>query len=195
MAVSRVSNATAATAVAGLHMVTPTSVVVPSGTGSVSGQGGISLSGVGSGVSINGCFTANYSNYLISIVGTNTVDTSLRFRMRNNGTDDATTNAYLTNYLLNSAGSLSAGYFTSTVADFSYWYTGAERVVVSEINSPALAKFTTWLTKTGSSSSNYYNHQCTHGLNTAYDSFTLFLGGGGAFTGTVRIYGYNNGGA
>ena len=195
MSVSRVSNATAATAVAGLHMVTPTSVTVPSGTGSVSGQGAIALNGVGSGVSINGCFTANYNNYVLSIVGTNSVDTSLRFRMRSNGTDNESTNLYLTNYLLNNSGSLSAGYFASTIADFTYWYTGAERVVTAEINSPALAKYTTWLTKTGSSSSAYYNHQCTHAVNTAYDGFTLFLGGGGAFTGTVRIYGYNNGGA
>jgi hypothetical protein len=177
----------------GITQIIPTSIVLSGGSGSVGANGAISLSGAGSGASINGCFTTNYNNYLISIVGTNTVDTSLRFRMRVNGSDDTSANLYLNNYLLNNSGSLSAGYFASNIADFTYWYTGAERVVTAEINSPALAKYTTWLTKTGSSSSAYYNHQCTHAVNTAYDGFTLFLGGGGAFTGTIRIYGYNNG--
>jgi len=101
MSVSRVSNATAATAVAGLHMVTPTSVVVGSGTGSVSGQGAITVSGVTS-VTINGCFSSLYSNYRLVYDLAGITGGDIQMRMSNagtstsGGTDYVYSHAYMT---------------------------------------------------------------------------------------------------
>lgn len=197
MSVSRVSNATAATAVAGLHMVTPTSVVVGSGTGSVSGQGAVTFSGATS-VSLNGCFTANYDNYRLMFSNLTCSSTPfLRWQMVNNGTA-ISTSTYSHERIYAQGTSLGAA---STVDGTSAPFTAVGTVV----NSAALDLFCPFLavpTK-GISQGNYaapgtpfYSeyHTSYHSTSTSYNGIN-FLTDGSTISGTIRIYGYNNGSA
>jgi hypothetical protein len=196
MSVSRVSNATAATAVAGLHMVTPTSVVVGSGTGSVSGQGAVTFTSVSS-VSLNGCFSANYDNYKIitTFVGTN--NSAVNLRLRNAGTDLVGTGYVRQRAQFDGTGSaISRG--TGGVFDF-----GATRVTT-----PANFYELTVVNPFISSQSKTFSYQGydllsggslevgagNNPVSGTYDGLTIFPNAG-TFTGTIRVYGYNNGGA
>lgn len=202
MSVSRVSNATAATAVAGLHMVTPTSVVVGSGTGSVSGQGAVTFSGATS-VSLDGCFSATYDNYRIvidsfaaSVDGTNPY-----FRVRSGGSNISLTNYYhagrrMISWAGASSDMLSAGvnYFAGVEANND---TNAYRNYILDVHNPFKSTNVTMLfnmaTQVGGT---YYGTGIYCGMyraNTSVDGISLILST--ATTGTIRVYGYNNGGA
>lgn len=202
MSVSRVSNATAATAVAGLHMVTPTSVVVGSGTGSVSGQGAVTFSGASS-VSLNGCFNATYDNYQITLQttafsGAGALFTQIRLR---NASDDSTATWYTALAALSIGNSTAdpilgvgatQGYLPYTTSTAALTYSP-----IMEVMRPFL------VAKTSVNVRGYYNtgsrDGIMHGVNqsdvsASYSGITLFPNTG-TFTGTIRVYGYNNGGA
>ncbi|WP_445775612.1 hypothetical protein, partial [Shewanella sp.] len=57
--------AAAASGTRGLQQIIPSSVAVGSGTATVGANGAITLSGVGTNLSINGCFTGSYTNYKV----------------------------------------------------------------------------------------------------------------------------------
>ena len=197
MSVSRVSNATAATAVAGLHMVTPTSVTVGSGTGSVAGQGAVTFSGA-STVTLNGCFTANYDSYKIvfsNIIGTQGAAPNLRI--------GSATSGY---YACQTSGS--AGYTGSTMLvsqinngsgfECGLVYDGSSRSGATlEIQNPFLSVITAFQAIGTDSRTGGAGARVVSGFLNNTTSYTDFYigSGGGTFSGTIRVYGYNNGGA
>ena len=200
MAVSRVSNATAATAVAGLHMITPTSVVVGSGTGSVSGQGGVTFSGASS-VSLNGCFNANYSNYkvILNLTGKATA-AQPAVTVRANGTDLSSGSVALRQQSVRSY---------STTIDSTAYSTGTYRwAAPSQMAAGQSAMWSMEFMGPFSTLNTYWNGQwfafdgtsfvggSSQGAlydNALYDGITVSATG--TFDGTIRVYGYNNGGA
>jgi len=81
----------------GLQQIIPTSVAVGSGTATVGANGMITLSGVGTNLSINGCFTGTYTNYkVVWDLKTASSHTSLDVRMRASGTDNTDASSYRT---------------------------------------------------------------------------------------------------
>lgn len=201
MSVSRVSNATAATAVAGLQMVTPTSVSVGSGTGSVAGQGAVTFSGASS-VSLNGCFSANYENYRVIFKISRSVSDIgwVGVYLRSNGVDKTT--SYFNKLIdtdLNAANVTWVGQNTTT-ALLPIGYTGSNIPLAG--NFDVINPFVTGYTHfngmgTGIVVGNRYQMAFFQGINT--DSYSgdglSFISSGGGFTGSIRVYGYNNGGA
>jgi len=148
-------------------------------------------------VSINNCFTSTYANYLITINLTAAVgDGAITGRMRLSGTDATT------NYSGQRIGGQTSTTFASTnptgTDDFSFGNVQATTATSYSgsvnINSPAIAQATTTFANTGTNDASGTLIQiiwCTHSTATAYDGIT-FNYSGTSFTGTIRVYGYQN---
>ena len=197
MSVSRVSNATAATAVAGLHMVTPTSVVVSGGTGSVAGQGAVTFSGTTS-VLLNGCFNSNYDNYKI-VIGNLTASSGqlLSYQMSSAGSAVGTsTYSHQRNY---TQGTTTGGERTgpTTSSSLTYIGTGALNYVSCEIMNPFLPTVTKSIAHGNYSDPSFPYYidifNGYHSTAASYDGIRIFSVA--TISGTIRVYGYNNGGA
>jgi hypothetical protein len=184
--------------VGGLNLVVPTSVAVGSGSGTVSTNGAVTFTGASS-VSLNGCFNSTYDNYRIVYNGIASAAATIQMRMRGAGTDNATAGSYLYNafYMEATAGygvALNSGgntliqlcntgvtQLTSINMDISqpFLATPTSGMQLASVLRVGLQYFGQWGT---------FAHQNT----TSYDGFSLFPASGN-LTGTIRIYGYNNG--
>lgn len=178
----------------GLVAVAPTSVV----GATASPNGGLSFTSVLS-FSANGVFTTAFDNYLIvlDIYGQTNTAGGVLF-LRSAGTDDATAN--YTSIQDYDQGS------THTTASVALLSTGwsALPVAVSELVgeftmfNPALPRPTrgqaTFNAVLSPSSLVSQRASYRHNASAVFDGFTYKSsgGGGGALTGTCRIYGYNN---
>jgi hypothetical protein len=148
-------------------------------------------------VSINNCFTSTYANYLIVIDTSAAVGNgSITARLRVSGTD-ATTN-YTSQRFLAYGISYEASTNPSGTDDFYFGAVeatfGATSASTTTLYSPALARGTVATTITGYNASIGTSMQTiwnNHTTATAYDGIT-FNFSGTSFTGTIRIYGYQN---
>jgi hypothetical protein len=148
-------------------------------------------------VSINNCFTSTYANYLITInVTAAVVDGRLTGRLRLSGTD-STTN-YSGQRVGGQAGAAFAGTNPTGTDDFSFGNIQAATPTsyygAVNINNPAVAQATTAFVNTGTNDTNGTLLSLiwtTHSTATAYDGIT-FNYDGTSFTGTIRVYGYQN---
>ena len=149
-------------------------------------------------VSINNCFTSAYENYriVVNISTFSTADGRLTMRLRAGGVDTST------NYLSQRGGFSGATSFANANVygtDEMYFasiITAAPRgcFATHDILSPQIASQTVmggtlgWLDViNGSTVAIAWNAQTTA---TSFDGFTLL--GTQAFTGTIRVYGYQN---
>lgn len=183
--------ATVAQSAPGQFSVVPTSVV----NGTLSPSGKVTCSAV-STLSINECFTSQYENYLVLIDMTLSSAAAIGGWMRANGTDDKSAN-YATAYLSGQGGTTVSANGSVNGTNLS-WVAGSGQDIAVEIKffSPA----TNRNTRTSSQSTVTAYGQIPavgidttrHALNTSFDGFTIFTTGG-TMSGTVRIYGYNNG--
>jgi hypothetical protein len=150
-------------------------------------------------VSVNNCFTSLYSNYLITFNVTAGVgaEGSFTFRLRASGTD-ATTN-YNSSRIAGAGGAVSS---TANPDGTDEWSLGAFNPAASTTYSNTMNVFAPQLTQAT-------NYNAIAGLNigggnfaqyilggtntnaTAYDGFTVTIAGT-SFTGTIRVYGYQN---
>lgn len=175
----------------GQFMVVPTSVV----NGAVAPNGKVTCSGV-STLSINGCFTSQYENYLVLIDMTLSGAYAIGGWLRANGVDDKSAN-YSTAYLSGQAGTTVAANGSVSGTNLS-WVVGSGQDIAVEVKffCPATARNT----RTSSQSTVTQYGQIPsvgidttrHALTTAFDGFSIFTTAG-TMTGSVRIYGYNNG--
>jgi len=172
----------------GLVLVTPTSVAYSGGSASLSGAA-VSFSGVSS-ISLNGCFTSTYDNYLIvtnSKTAATNQDVKLRFRVA--GTDASGASDYNRRYLLASSTTVQTG--TSANAEFSCLTADTNSGQANyTINNPFGAS-PTLVNLQGSSTTAVSTVAGYHSLSTSYDGFTLFVSAGD-ITGKLRVYGYRN---
>jgi hypothetical protein len=148
-------------------------------------------------ISINNCFTSTYANYLILIdVASAVGDGALTARLRLSGTD-ATTN-YQSQRVGGQGASAFAGTNPSGTDDFSFAdiaaATAASYSASATFYSPALARQTVVLSNLGfvnPSGTTVVQLWNNHTTATAYDGIT-FNYSGTSFTGTIRVYGYQN---
>ena len=147
-------------------------------------------------VSINNCFSATYENYRIVLNYIGTASNWLRFRMRNSGTDDSTSNyRYAMNYLsatgttgnLDSANPDSFGLLGDLVGTGSQ-YAGSS----CDIYSPFSSTRITSLAGVGIYSTAGMNFFATHNVASSFDGLTIYGSGVATITGNIRIYGYQN---
>jgi hypothetical protein len=171
----------------GMTIVTPTSVSVGSGSGSVGASGVITFTGASS-VTVNNCFTSFYENYkvLISINSSVSANQEITMQLSSGGTANA--GSYL---LLTSGGS------TTTMS--SNWATnfntntgtnGTELTFFQPFKALHTSFVGHWLYDDGGTF--LYNARGgRHRQSTSYDGIRFALPSN--MTGTVRVYGMNDG--
>lgn len=180
----------------GMVTVVPSSVAVGSGSGSVATTGKVTFS-TASTVSVNGCFTSSYENYIVVISFTHSTSANTSMRLRAAGTDDTSANYDLQAL----SGSSSTASAAQVLAATSWGMTGINSTQENhtiEFNSPQVATATLGELKgrayvnplTSSVGVGYRMLQ--HRSATAYDGFTL-TASAGTITGSIRVYGLNNG--
>jgi hypothetical protein len=172
-----------------MELVTPSSIAFSGTSASIVGSGSVDFSAVSS-LSLNGVFSADYDNYMVSIrySGTN-AGTSVLARLRTSGSDSST--GYTRQYIIANGTSVSAARETSA---------NEARVGVSSstqrsgsavhIYGPFLGQPTAFrdVTIYGSSSGTLWDNASTHSVSTSYDGLTIFVLSGD-FTGNVAVYG------
>jgi hypothetical protein len=172
----------------GQQQVIPTSVV----GGTLSAGGTVAFSGATT-VSINGCFTTKYDNYvLVLVVSSSSAAVSITAEMRNAGADFTGANYMSTTQLINSttpAYTYSVSATEAAICRSNGSGGGGSRI---DIQSPMLAAETNLF---GQGTDAAYAQQYWGALQTSgtYDGISLFAKFGPTITGTIRIYGYNNG--
>jgi hypothetical protein len=170
----------------GLSNVIPTSATVGSGSASVSSNGAISFSG-SSSLTVNGCFNSNYQNYKIYFSTTaGTANIELRVQLTSGGVSNAGS------YLWQPSG----GVGSTVESSFPLTFVQFNGVTANEFSllQPALAVHTQYVTDWNyddGGSIIYRKIGGKHRVNTSYDGFVI--SGITTMTGTVRVYGYNNG--
>jgi hypothetical protein len=175
----------------GLTLITPSSIVVTGGSGSISSTGIVNISSASS-VSLNNIFSSTYNSYSFTFNLTGSTALSFRARVRTSGTDNTSTNYLYTNWESTFASSSVTGQTSWAIGDFydsdqkrsthnffirdvqvSGRYTSGHSITTSDVNSGVypLIRF--------------------HGLSvtTSYDGIT-FIAGSGTITGTISTYGY-----
>lgn len=190
-------------------VLTPTTLTadrtltLPNATGTVARTADVGMRFITSGtftsqssVSINNCFSSDYTNYKV-VVGNITHSTTLvmRIRMRLAGTDSSSTSwDYAYTYLYATGGAIN----TNTATAQTGLYVGDTNLSSNTLASfsfdvfqPYVARRTMWL----GIGMNYYNQFFTmpgggvHNVETAYDGFTLYTNTG-TITGNYQVYGY-----
>jgi hypothetical protein len=179
-----------AAAAAGLRMVVPTSVAVGSGTGSVDAIGNVTFSGASS-VSLNGCFSSTYDNYLINWDLVSSVSFGLQVRFRS-GSTDATTSDYHTQLGQDNSTSVTG----LRVAGASFLDLFPSGQVTSRgsylIQLPFLAAQTSLIgTSYDLTNDRSVRSMGRYNSTNSYNGIT-FLASTGTMTGTFRVYGYKD---
>ena len=175
----------------GMDLITPTSVA---GTG-VTLSGGQVVFSASTTVSVNGCFTSAYDNYLV-LIDTSAASAAAinSIRLRLAGSDAAT--AYFSglvyaNYAADTGAFLGSTLGTTGFAGLYMDTSGGAAVV--NIFSPALARKSVFTAQCPNSVSNgnLRFSQGQHTTATAYDGFSM-IPTSGNITGSLRVYGMRN---
>jgi len=196
--VSTLGNGVSTNLTPGLVQIIPLSVSVGSGSGTVAAGGAVTFSGA-SLINLDNVFTSNYQNYKILVnVTANTVSggAGINWRGRTSGSTVAT--GYGSQFLRGSSTTANA----FTIGDAAVGGIASAYATYGQfefiLNSPQIAQVTT-----ATSVNNYVNGAGTgasqvitswHNSNNQFDGLSVFVDSG-TFSGTIRIYGYNNGGA
>lgn len=179
----------------GLSLVTPTSVA---GTGVTLSGGEVSFSAATS-VSVNGCFTSTYANYMVMFKQTAASATGqLSGRLRASGTDSSTTDYYNTLVGIDNNATtrnVTQGAATSMYLSNTQTSNGNLTAFALSVYSPQIAQKTNaTITNAGCASTGAPQGQ-SGGLifdgTTQFDGFTIFPASG-TITGAVRFYGLRN---
>jgi hypothetical protein len=180
-------------ATTGLVEITPPTISVTGGSGSISATGVVSFTSA-SVISLNGIFSATYNFYKLVIAGTSSGDVGFSGRYRLAGVDETGSNYSMTGVYTNNAagpsrtntaggtateiGTLGANGFGCEVTFFNPFSTSHKKTYISH------------------SFANYASDRDNriiggqYNATTSYDSFT-FYPSSGTFTGTISIYGFN----
>jgi hypothetical protein len=176
----------------GLVPIRPTSVA---GTGVVLGADGRITFTTASSVSVNGCYSLDFENYLhVLVVTAKSAGTDIGMRLRGAGADitAANYNVVTTYGTVTSTTTGTAAGNTSFVTDLG-GIAGRLRGKF-DLFSPFLAAQTGFASQFQAGSANYNGvGSGEHTLSNSYDGCTFgFFAAASTMTGTLRIYGYND---
>lgn len=182
--------------IGGLAPATPTSIANSGGSASLTANT-VTFTTVNS-VSLNGCFTSTYSDYLLRMAITAVSGTNMAIyaRLRASGTDS--TGSYRQETIEHYGGTVGAGqnwasnggtqWTLAQSTTTNATYTGAS----FDILSPQKAAYTVafgaagWWNSSGVSIGHV--HRSWHGVASAYDGITI-IASTGTISGTVAVYG------
>ena len=181
----------------GLTPITPTSITATGGSGSLTGNA-VGFTSA-SAISLNGCFSSNYENYLIifQVSGTSG-NPNISFRMREN-TTDATGGSYSYSGVKAAAGgslildalvNATSGKFVENYSGYPYHISG-NLDFYNPFNTVATKfAFNSYGNNTAGAYSSF-TYSGSHTLTTSYNGIT-FLTSTGTMNGVVRVYGYKD---
>jgi hypothetical protein len=173
----------------GMALLSPASAV----NGTVSALGRVTFSGQTS-VSLNGLFTAQYDNYRLIGSVVMTAANLLQYNLRAAGVDNASAN-YAYQAIQGSGASASAGGITGQTAAYLINQASTNSDVDVNIIAPFLTSTTrivsTHFAVNGSTQAAGIIAS-TQGQSTSFDGLTLKTASG-TMSGTLRVYGWNNG--
>jgi hypothetical protein len=180
----------------GLVEITPLTISVTGGSGSISATGSVSFTSA-SAISLNNVFSSTYDNYRIiaSNIITSSTLSSVTFRLRKAGTDN-TSNIYYRQIIETDNTSISTNRVQDTSWRFTEQLSTAAGAVSVDIYNPFQAsKFTTYTAldlQRAVTAPRIFIQGCTHNLNSSadFDGFTL-TNGVGTMSGELSVYGYN----
>jgi len=176
------------------RMIVPTSIVVGSGSGSVSTSGAATFSGASS-VSLNNVFSSTYDTYKIVVSGItgSSAPYDLRLRFRD-GTGDISSANYQSKQIFGRDSSTTAaenGGNNSSQTSSTLVFGGA--VFNGDINifRPNLATITSYVFSGDYAVGGYLFGSGTFGLTNQFTGFSL-IPSTGNISGTIRVYGMKN---
>jgi hypothetical protein len=159
-----------------------------SGSASVDSKGNVTFSGTES-ISLNGVFSSTYENYRITFYSGSASSVVVNMRLRVSGSDATGSNYAWAIYKNAYTTSGSADGATGTA--FVLGFTGVAATNFSyDIFQPFSTIRTQYLGSHVTSADVWTGSGGSHTLANSYDGFTLFPPSG-TFSGTVRVYGYN----
>jgi len=172
----------------GMVLLTPTSIAYTGTSATVGANGSVTYSACTS-LSLNGVFSADYDNYMMSIssIGSG----NLIARMRASGTDNTASSVYTSQTLGANNTTVSAERVTvDNYAYFGYAQTSYPNGNQAFIYGPYLAQPTAGRTVNTNSGSGARIEErvWTHGVSTAYDGITLTVQSG-TISGVLSVYG------
>jgi hypothetical protein len=176
--------------IAGLKLIVPSSVA---GSGvSVSASGKVTFTAATT-ISINGCFSATYDNYLVVMRSVASTGTGLDIRMRLAGTDNSTANSYV-NQVIYANGTTVAAAPRGTLSladDIAASYPSTQNGAHFYFYGPYLAQPTSGrgISALGFSGGYINEGAWTHNQSTSYDGFTIQSDGAPTLTGALCVYG------
>ena len=176
----------------GMVLVSPTSID-HSGTSATLGENGQVTFNAVTSLSLNGVFTADFDNYVISIQHDNATDSnsySLQGRLRLSGSDASGTN-YTRQRLSASSTTVSAERTTGAdLLDIGRG-SGTPSGQTIFVYGPFLAQPTAFrnIGVDSSSGATIGENVMTHSLSTSYDGITIYPGSGKSITGTLTVMG------
>lgn len=148
-----------------------------------------------SSVSIDNCFSSDYSQYKILVDGsTATASSSWNMRLRVGGSDNSSAN--YNRQVISAAGASTVGARYTSETSFVTIFRGnlnSRPISITEILNPFENTYTTAFSQISfdienSIFMNLHNYGTT--VTTSYDGFTLYASSANNITGTVYVYGY-----
>ena len=176
----------------GMVLMTPTSIA-STGTGnssSINANGSVTFSSCAT-LSLNGVFTSEYDNYMISVRYLGTVNgEAFAYRLRASGTDNSTSNSYVTQNVYANGTSVTGVRYTLNLGYFSFADDSQRGGANFSLYGPYLAQPTAVRSTVvdGFNDAVIPDWAGTHNQSTAYDGITIFPGTG-SVTGLVSVYG------
>lgn len=174
------------------ELIKPTGIANTGGSASIGTNGQVTFSGVTS-LSLNGVFSADFDNYVISFqalgvsVGSNP---TVGLRYRTSGSDASGTDYTWQNLRANSTTVNGNRYTSQTYVGIGDITDDSHNGFVAHLYGPALAQPTAsrsvlaW----GLNNATIDDKAGTHSLSTSYDGFTIFVGVS-SMTGYLQVYG------
>jgi hypothetical protein len=175
----------------GLVVMTPSSIAYSGTSASINADGSVVFSACTS-LSLNGVFTGDYDNYMVTMRAVGNTPSDARLRMRVSGTDNSTASSYVMQYLEGSGTSVAgARSTTDSAAVFTTSNTQRDGMLLY-IFGPYLSQPTAMRTAGVMGYQNAYiqDKAATHNQSTSYDGFTLFHNSNN-MTGLLTVFGFN----
>lgn len=174
----------------GLVVQTPTSINV-SGTATIEANGSVSFSAI-TLLRLNGVFTADYDNYMITWSGTSTNNTNLGFRFSKAGSDNSSS-TYLRRYV--TAQGTSTYVYDGTYSIFymfgggGVWVNGQTAYIFRPYVNATSAVISQGAYDGGSTY--YTDFNGLHLTVDQFDGFSIAPGSGTTATGSITVFGFN----
>ena len=176
----------------GMVLVSPTSIAYSGTSATLGANGQVTFSAVTS-LSLNGCFTADFDNYVVSIRCSSSSATNVSMRLRVSGSDNSTSNSYVYQTIYADNTSVAASRTTGNIAVPFAAYPTQRDGTTFFLYGPYLAQPTAarCVTALGYTSAYLFDTALTHNQSTAYDGFTISATSAGSptLTGALQVYG------